>query len=178
MSDKKRKYLMIDATSFKKKVTEVEDSDTLAKELLDKNNVPLEYQKIIVKVNVPMIFSKYEAEEVTTGFPFDLTAGKIENNGVEKFICASNLPGYFNGQTFERNIYFRSKLQYNNYDEVMDFLGEIYDNGYFKQYLESIKQLFSLNLDLEILFTIWNEEKNSSKTLKRYKKEYKNKYIN
>ena len=169
---------MVDVNCFKKKLSEICVTDTLAKELFDKNKVPLEYQKIIIKVNIPVIFSKYEAEELTTGFPFDLTTGKIEKEDNQEFICASNLPGYFNGQIFDRNISFKTKLQYINYDEVMKFLGKIYDKGYFQQYLESIKQLYSLNLDLDFIFKVWNEEKNARKTLRLYKKEHRNKGMN
>jgi len=166
---------MVDANLFEKKM--VKDV-ILADTIFNQNNIPLQYKKIIIKVNIPVIFNKCELEELTTGFPFDLTGGKIENRDEEKFICASNLPGYFNGQIFDRNISFKTRLQYKSYDEVMKFLSEIYDKGYFQQYLESIKQLYSLNLDLDFIFKVWNEEKNARKTLRLYKKEHRNKGMN
>ena len=78
MNGKIKKYLIVDVSCFKKKVSGFYDSGIFAKELFDKNNVPLEYQKNIIKVNLPMIFDRYEAKELTTGFSFDSIGNRLK----------------------------------------------------------------------------------------------------
>ena len=51
----------------------------------------------------------------------------------------------------------------------MYFLEEVYNNGCIENYLQSIKEFFDMDLDLEILFGAWNETHNKGKALKLYK---------
>lgn len=188
MKDEKAKYLIIDSTEIHKQLYKVKREYALndfyntytpdriinAEEVFSKYGIPEEFQKIIVKVSTPF-FTKHEAQEYTMGFPFDITASKIERENNKKYINASNRPIFYDSQVFSRTIKFKTQFKYSNYEEVMDFLGRIDDSGYLKEYLQAIKDLFNIRVDLDYIIEVWNEEKNPQKTLKRYKEKYSHK---
>ena len=189
MKDEKAKYLIIDAQNVYKQLYEIievficDDSYKVykPKKIIDarhffvKNDIPEEFQKIIIKINVSY-FLKKETEEYTTGFPFDITAGKIENESNDKFITAFNNRNLYDNQPGNNEIKFRVQLVYKSFQDVMVLLSKIKEKGYLKTYLESMKEFFDLPLDLDLLLQSWDEfPKNSKKALKIYKKNIKNK---
>ena len=181
MKDEKAKYLIIDAKEINKQLYNVKREFTFniytkdkvisAKTIFDKYNVPEKFQKIVVKINSPF-FIKREVEEYTMGFPFDITAGKIEKENNDKYISASNFPFIYDNQVFKDKIKFKTQLKYSKFDEVIDFLSQIKDSGYLLLYLNSIKDFFDVNLDLDYLYEIWNQEKNPQKVLNLYQRKY------
>lgn len=185
MKDERAKYLMVDVTQFNKTLYRMErlfefndfnnvytpEDVITAKEIFDKYNIPEEFQKIIVKINIPF-FIKYEAEEYVMGFPFDLTGGKIEKENGRKYINALNAPLFRDNWVFRDKIKFRTELKYFKYDDVMEFLYEVRDAGYLKLYMHAINDFFDNNVDLDYMFDVWDEEKDVKKTLTRYKKKY------
>jgi len=185
MKDEKAKYLIIDSTEIRKQLYNVKrefafndwdnvyTSDRIidAKEIFDKYGIPEEFQKIIVKINIPF-FIKYEAEEYTMGFRFDITAGRIEKENNDKYISVSNYPVLYDNQVFRNKIKFKTQLKYFKFNEVIDFLIKIDDRGYLRSYLESIKEFFDIALDLDYLYEVWNQEKSAKKALTLYRKKY------
>lgn len=186
MRDERAKYLIIDSTEINKQLYKVKrefdfnDFDNVyeqngmmsANNIFEKNGIPEEFRKIIVKINIPFCLKK-EAEEYTMGFPFDITGGKIEKENSERIISASSglTYDYYANQQFRDKINFRTKLVYSNFDDVMNFFVEVDKKGYTKLYLQSIKEFFDMSVNLDLLFQSWNESKeNPQKALKLYKK--------
>ena len=189
MKDEKARYLIIDSTEINKqkyKVTrEAAFNDFYnvyepngmmdASQIFEKNGIPEEFRKVIVKINIPFCLKK-EAEEYTMGFPFDITGGKIEKVNNKKTISASSglTYDYYANQQFRDKIKFRTKLVYSNFDDVMKFLLKIDDKGYLKSYLQSIKEFFDISIDLDLVEESWIESKqNAKKAIKILKKKYK-----
>ena len=185
MKDEKAKYLIIDSTEINKQLYKVTREAAFndfynvyepngmmdASQIFEKNGVPEEFQKIIVKINIPFSLKK-EAEEYTMGFPFDITAGKIEKENNKKIITVSSCPiyDYYANQEFRDKIKFRTELVYSNFDDVMNFFVAVDKKGYTKLYLQSIKEFFDMSVNLDLLFQSWNEyQKNATKALKLYK---------
>lgn len=180
--DEKTKYLIINATDITKQLYRVErvaycnDFDNIyhrvekinANEIFERNNVPDEFRKIIVKISAP-ILSRKEAYEYTVGFPFDFANKTREERDNVKYIRMNNWPIYYNGCIFDDKIEFKAKEQYTSFNNVIYFLEAVYNNGCIENYLQSIKEFFDVDLDLEILFGAWNETHNKGKALKLYK---------
>ena len=182
MKEEKAKYLIVNAADITKQLYQVErvsycnDFDNIyhrvekidANEIFAKNNVPDEFRKIIVKISAP-ILSKKEAEEYTMGFPFDYANKIIKETNNRKYIRMNNSPICYDGTIFNDKIVLKSEEHYTSFNNVMYFLEEIYKEGHLENYLQSIKEIFDISLDLEILFNAWNETHNRKKALKIYK---------
>lgn len=185
--DEKAKYLFLDSTEIHKQLYKIRrqsgfndwfniyipDKMIDAREIFRKNNIPEEFQKIIVKINIPFCLKK-EAEEYTTGFPFDITAGQIEKENNQKVITVSNCPIFEDNQIFIDKIKFRTKISYSNFEDVINFLLKIDEKGYLKSYLQIIKDFFDISINLDLLFQSWNEsQEKTKKALKIYKKKFR-----
>lgn len=187
MKDEKAKYLMVDVNEVNKQLYHMErvfafnDFDNIytpegmisAREIFDKYKVPEEFQKIIVKVNTPF-FIKQEIEEYTMGFPFAVTRGKIEKEDGKKYINISNYPFFYDNWVFRDKIKFRTELRYFRYDDIIEFLSKVRDSGCLKLYMQSINDFFDNSVDLDYIFSVWEDEKDVKKTLARYKQKYPN----
>ena len=58
--------------------------------------------------------------------------------------------------------------------KLMDFLLKVDDEGYLKQYLQSIKEFFDISINLDLVEEAWIESKrNARKAIKIYKKNFK-----
>ena len=189
MKDEKARYLIIDSTEINKQLYKVtrefafndfynvyqQNDMVYASQIFEKNCIPEEFRKVIVKINIPFCLKK-EAEEYTMGFPFDITGGKIEKVNNKKTISASSglTYDYYANEQFRDKIKFRTELVYSNFDDVMDFLLRVNDEGYLKQYLQSIKEFFDISINLDLVEEAWIESKqNARKTIKILKKNYK-----
>ena len=189
MKDEKAKYLIIDSLEINKqlyKVTREAASNDFynvykpngmmdASKIFEKNGIPEEFRKVIVKINIPFCLKK-EAEEYTMGFPFDITAGKIENENNKKIITVSSCPvyDYYDNQEFRDKIKFRTELIYSNFDDVMDFLLKVDNAGLLRLYLQSIKEFFDISINLDLINEVWEESKqNAKKAIKILKKKFK-----
>lgn len=105
------------------------------------------------------------------GYPFDITAGKIEKENNKKIITVSNNPIYHNNKCYKSKIMFRTELRYLKHDNIINFLLKVEEKGYLKFYLQSIKEFFELSLDLDVIFESWNEShKDAKQAIKLYKK--------
>ena len=186
MRDERAKYLIIDSTEINKQLYKVTRESAFndfynvykpngmmsANNIFEKNGIPEEFRKIIVKINIPFCLKK-EAEEYTMGFSFDITGGKIEKENSVRIISASSglTYDYYANQQFRDKIKFRTKLVYSNFDDIMKFFVEVDKKGYTKLYLQSIKEFFDMSVNLDLLFQSWNESKeNPHKALRLYKK--------
>ena len=182
MKDERSKYLIINATDITKQLYQCEriaycnDFDNIyhrvekidANEIFAKNNVPDEFRKIIVKISASVL-SKKEAEEYTTGFPFNFANKTIEEKNNKKYIRINNSPINYDGSIFDDKIVFKTEEQYISFNNVVYFLEEIYKNDCLGNYLQSIKEFFDMSLDLGLLFDAWHETHNKRKALKLYK---------
>ena len=188
MKDERAKYLLVNATNIIKQLYRVEreaycnDFDNTyhiagkidANEIFAKNNVPDEFRRIIIKINSP-IFSRKEAEEYITRYPFNLQAKSIEKIDNKKYIIMNNRPIYYDGCMFNDKFVFKTEERYTSINNVMYFLEEIHKEGYLENYLQSIKEFFNLPyffnmpLDFQLLFEYWNQTHNTKKTLALYK---------
>ncbi len=178
MKDEKAKYLIIDAMDINKQLYNMRreaslndwynvytpDRTVYAKKIFNKHGVPKQFQKIIVKIN-DLFFIRYDAKEYTMGFPFDVKAGRIEKENNDKYISIPSAPILYDDQVFKDKIKFKTQLKYYKYDEVIQFLSKIKDNGYLQPYLESIKDFFDITLNLDRLYEEWNQKDNAKKTL-------------
>lgn len=185
MKDERAKYLMVDVTEISKQLYRMErvfafnDFDNIytpegmitAKEVFDKYNIPEEFQKIIVKVNIPFCL-KREAEEYTMGFPFSMTDGRVKKENGKKYINLSNVPIFYDNWVFYDKIKFRTELKCFRYADVMQFLSKVRSAGYLKLYMQAISDFFDNSVDLDYIFEVWDEEKDVKKTLARYKRKY------
>ena len=189
MKDEKARYLIIDSTEINKQVYKVIREDAFndfcnvyepngmidTNSVFENNGIPEEFRKVIVKINIPFCLKK-EAEEYTTGFPFDITAGKIEKVNNKKTISASSriTYDYYANEQFRDKIKFRTELVYSNFNDVMDFLLKVDDEGYLKQYLQSIIEFFDISINLDLVEEAWIESKqNARKAIKILKKKIK-----
>lgn len=188
MKDERAKYLLVNATNIIKQLYRVEreaycnDFDNIyhiagkidANEIFAKNNVPDEFRRIIIKISSP-IFSRKEAEEYITRYPFNLQAKSIEKIDNKKYIIMNNRPIYYDGCMFNDKFVFKTEERYTSINNVMYFLEEIHKEGYLENYLQSIKEFFNLPyffnmpLDFQLLFEYWNQTHNTKKTLALYK---------
>lgn len=191
MKDEKARYLIIDSTEINKQLYKVTREAAFndfynvyepngmmdASQIFEKNGIPEEFRKVIVKINIPFCLKK-EAEEYTMGFPFDITGGKIEKGNNKKTISASSglTYDYDANQQFRDKIKFRTELVYSNFDDVLNFFVAVDKKEYTKLYLQSIKEFFDMSVNLDLLFQSWNEsQENPKKALKLYKKKDLNK---
>lgn len=172
MKDEKSKYLIIDSCDIYKEFNSKEKNKCLvsAQAIFENHNVPREYQKIIVKVNNPFL-SKYEAEEYTMGFPFDLTAGTVTKENDKKYLTASNPLTCDYAKKGLIKVTFCTEVKYSPFKDVMSILSRIEENNYSKAYLQSIKEFCGASLNIELLDQLYKETNQSfEKTLRLYKK--------
>ena len=178
MKDEKAKYLIIDSTEINKQLYKVTREAAFndfynvykpngmmpANNIFEKNGIPEEFRKIIVKINIPFCLKK-EAEEYTMGFPFDITGGKIEKENNKRIISASSglTYDYYANQQFRDKIKFKTELTYSTFDDVMNFLLKVDDEGYLKLYFQSIKEFFDISIDLDLVEESWIESKQNAK---------------
>ena len=183
MISERAKYLIVNANDIfkqlyqKERVAYCNDYENIynrvgkisANEIFDKNNVPKEFQRIIIMISTP-IFSKKEAEECITGYPFNFQAKSIKNAGNKKYIMMNNRPIYYDGCMFNDKFVFKTEERYTSINNVMYFLEEIHKEGYLENYLQSIKEFFNISLDFDILFASWNETQSMKKAKNLYMK--------
>ena len=189
MKDEKAKYLIIDSTEIHKQLYKVTRKCAAndfyniykpngmieASQFFEKNGIPEELRKIIVKINIPFCLKK-KAEEYMAGFPFNITAGKIEKENNKSIISVSSYPvyDYYENYEFREKIKFSTELAYSTFDDVMFFLLKVYDEGFFKKYLQSIKEFFEVSINLDLVKETWIESKqNARKAIKILKKKIK-----
>lgn len=185
MKDEFAKYLLINSNEIEKQIytfnssglynnsNDISISETTikSKEIFDKYDIPEKFQKIIIKVNMPFVL-KNEAEEYTMGFPFDLTSGKVTKENDKNYInITASIENKYNKEA--KRIAFKTEIKYLKFKEIINFLRAIYNEGYIKNYLSVIKELFDISLDLEYLIEVWNQEKNVNKAIKKYELKYK-----
>ena len=167
MKEPNKKFLIISANEF---YCEEDNSGiNLVKSFFDKNNIPQRYQKIIVEINIPLLRSHYEAQEFTQGVPFDLTAGKVEKIGDQKYLTASTLPIYNTEQLGKMKISFKTKLDFYTIDDIVNFMDDINASKYLVKYLLAIKEVFNTNFDINEIYNVWNKEKNGRRRIRIYK---------
>ena len=183
MKDEKAKYLIVKASNITKQLYECErvaycnDFDNIyhktekinASEIFAKNNIPEEFQKIIVKINAST-FSKKEAFEYTMGFPFDFESRNIEKIENKKYMIIRNKPIYYDGSMFNDKIVMNTEVFYSSFNNVVYLLEELYENGHLENYLQSIKELFDVSLNLDLLFDAWHETHNKQGAMKVYRR--------
>lgn len=178
MKDESARYLLIDSSCFNKIIYKIiksglfnyehEISDLFnACDIFEKNNVPDEYRKIIVKINLPFTLG-YEAEEYITGFPFDITSGKIVKENDKKIITVSNY-SYLN-KAIINEISFRTELIYFNFDDVKDFLSKLDENGLLNLYIKSVEDFFGTHINLDLNYNEFVQDKKLYKNKKKYRK--------
>ena len=190
MIDEKAKYLIVNANDIFKQLYQKErvaccnDFYNIykrvkrinANEAFAKNNVPDKFRSIIIKISSP-IFSRKEAKEYLTGYPFNLQAKLIEKTDNKKYITMNNSPIYYDETTFYDKIVFKSEEFYVSFNNVVYFLEEIYKEGCLEDYLKAIQDFFDLpyffnmSLDFQLLFESWNRTHDTRKTLALYKHE-------
>ena len=182
MIDERAKYLIVNASDITKQLYQTErvaycnDFDNIyhrveqikANEIFARYNVPDEFQKIIVKISTP-VFSKKEAEEYTTGFPFNFTTKTITKVNNKTHIRMNNSPIYYDGTIFDDKIVFNTLEEYTSFVNVMHFLEKIYKKGCIENYLQSVKEFLDMTFDFGILFSAWHETHNCKKALTLYK---------
>ena len=159
MKDERARYLIIDASDITRQLYRIQrelkfnelnneyyrESKINASEIFEKNNIPEEFQKIIVRVS-GSFFSIKEAEEYTMGFPFNFKQKRIEKvGGKRKSVIVDNRPFYHDGQTFNDDIEFRTELKYSSFEDVLDLLKKMHETGCLNLYLQSIKDFFNLS---------------------------------
>ena len=190
MEDERAKYLIVNANDITKQLYKFEriaycnDFDNIyhrvkkinADEIFAKNNVPERFRIIIIKIS-KQFFSKSEAEEYIMGFPFNFAARVIEKVNKKKYIRMHNSPIYHDGSTFNDKIVLKTEEQYTSFNNVMYFLEKIYKEGCLENYLQSIKELFDISLDLDLFFAAWDQTHNKRKALRLYKREVASKTI-
>ena len=159
MKDKKAKFLIVNASEITRQLYKVDEEHVLGKLFLTEtitsdlvfnmNNIPEEFQKLIIKINIPFFLYK-EGEEYITGLPFDLTGGKITKENGKKYIEISNCPmqyGYFIDNNVKL-LKIKTELKHRTYEDVQTFIKKLQDNNLLKEYFMSINQLFYPPLDL------------------------------
>ena len=190
MIDEKAKYIIVNANDISKQLYQVERVASCndfyniykrvkridANEAFAKNKVPDKFRRIIIKISSP-IFSRKEAEEYITRYPFNLQAKKIEKKDNKKYITMNNSPIYYDETIFYDKIVFKSEEFYVSFNNVVYLLEEIYKEGCLEDYLKAIQEFFNLpyffnmSLDFHLLFESWNRTHDTRKTLTLYKHE-------
>lgn len=125
-------------------------------DLFNECGIPDKYQKIILKINIPLLWKKHEAEEFVTGYPFDVTGQetkKVDNKKIVHFVDKVEPDNFIK---IKRSISIKTALDKIDYEEVITFYKELKEQGFLKNYLEALIKLFGLNQDL--IFDIENIE--------------------
>ncbi len=181
MKDEKAKYLLVDASNVSKQLYRMERvascndfynmyhriNRVKASEIFNNNNVPEEYQKIIVKVE-NSVFSKNKVEEYIMGYPFDYRTKLVFKKDNNKYIIMNNKPLYYNECCFADKIIFKTELFYNSFNNVLDFLKCLCKEGYLENYIKSIKEIFNVTLDLDFFYKLLIDSKSKQKAIERY----------
>ncbi len=156
MKGVKTKYLIIDANDIVKQLYRIEreftfnDFDNIyykdgiinGVESFKKNNIPQKFQKIIIKLNSPFAPERI-IKEYLLGLPFRINGiEEIEGQIYIKFV---NKPRYYDGQTFNDEIFFKTRLIYSSIDDVKRFLKNMRQEGYLELYLQSLNDLFKIS---------------------------------
>lgn len=183
MKDEKTKYLMVNASDIHKQLYKVQrtlefndfyriytpDRIISIKEIFDKYCIPEEFQRIIISIETKF-FTKYKVEEYITGFSFDIIRHKIEDYERYKYITFYYYDSYRGGVMYDDKFKYTVDCECVKYNNVMEFLLAVNDNGYLRLYLQAVKDSFNVSIDFERLYEIWEEEKDIRNTMKRYKK--------
>lgn len=167
MKDKCARYLIIDANYFNKSIYKFVKNGLFnykydlynfirVSDIFEQNNIPEEYRKIIVKINLPFTLG-YESEEYITGFPFDISSGKITKENDKKIITVSNY-SYLN-KIYRNEINFKAELIYFNFDDIKEFLLKLDNNGLLNLYIKSVEEFFWVHIDLDLNHSDYIKEK-------------------
>ena len=181
MNDKKRKYVIIDATKVIKELTKLhrvfefndftniyEPNGTISlKEVFEKHNIPEKYQKFILKLYLKETFRKCDASEFITGVQYDLKTKK--NNIYEYQDYPKITSDIFAEKTMSIKL-LKEERKLTDYNEVINFMKELQEKGHLENYINAIVDFLEINMDLNYLFGTYKETKNGKKTLKLYKK--------
>ena len=138
--------------------------------LFDLYKIPTKYQKIAIQLCIHNIFVNADAREVIYGYPFDLTGKPIIEKDNKKFVTGEGLEEVVNDDKLV-TINFQTPIEFVTKDEVFEFYLRMYKDGYFKDYIKLLVQLFNKNVDIDLLLDIKKHEPNKRKVLKLYKKE-------
>ena len=178
MKDEKAKYLILDANEIEKTLYELqrifefndswnnycERGKVKAKEYFDNNNIPEEYQKIIIKITSPLL-TGHEAEEFILGMAFDLTGKRVEKINNELYVNGVNCPIFYDNQGFYNFINFKTRIKKVRYNEIISFFKEIKKEGLLEGYINSLKEFFDISLKINYTF----DDDNILDAIKEYK---------
>ncbi len=146
MKKEKAKYLIVDAQNAIKTTYNFRsdgdlyksiytDGDCRLSEIFDKNHVPADLQKLIIKVNLTLFSLNEEAEEYITGIPFDISGAEFSSDDGKSYI---------NSKCTTDSIRFKDEFNYKTYVDVISFINKLRENGCINEYVKSIVQFFNL----------------------------------
>lgn len=180
MKDKKRNYLIVDASNVKCKLKKVEgkygkEKFVILDDIFKRKNIPSEYHKIIIMMCIFDLFVKGDACEYITKYPFDITGNKVKKEGNKKIVTGTQKRNIYKGlgaPNIEQAVTIISPLKYVGYEEIMKFYKKMKEEGYIYDYIRALNEFFDLSIDLDFIFEKHKAGEKSSKILKLYKKEH------
>lgn len=115
-----------------------------AKVIFNAYGIPSNYQKIVMKKDLSMIFKKYNFCELISEFPFYCV--KHDYNLSGGYVYANCMPFYSpDSQLFYNFVSFKTFINYFSYDVIIKYFTNMANDGFIDGYFESLKQLFDLN---------------------------------
>lgn len=150
MSDKKYHYILVDAVKLLKETygkydhfnrCQIPGRIQNMKEDFDKNGIPDEFQKVIIKIKPKPIFNRY-ACEYTLNIPLDLNFKQLSD---ENHIDIQNIED--EDSTFGITCY--DHFEPSSYDQVIQFLENLKLKGLLPNYLKSIATFFNDSMSFE-----------------------------
>ena len=163
----KKKYLMINASEMKKKVFDLYREPTIdgfdnwyiikemknVKGYFDKKEIPEEFQKIILKLEKPGIIPLCNGKELFCEQEYKLLKTRRDGNS-EKPIKGSALPKFHDNTMINRNLVFKTKKEYKDVTDVLEFIHDLEQSGYMQAYIEVMKEIS----DVEVSKVKYNKQ--------------------
>ena len=167
-----KKKFKIDANNIERKNYLVNNSEInyssseLLSELFTKHEVPQEYKKLFFYKNL----LNDSIKESFTGTLFTL---KKSEKGMIKAIRSMR----DNSEKLGFHIYLINSSEVNcSKNDMMDFYFSLYENGFIKNYLETLNDYFLLGMNVDYIFELSKSNESLSTKKRLYKQNAKNNY--
>lgn len=140
MESRKNYFALVDAkvvTRLKRRDEQDNGAyETPISEIFESYNIPPEFQKFIIKLNINSVLSDSDAFEYISGY-------KIDFINTRKIVEGANLVGF---GCKRATLVFRFLLEMVNNEVAMAFYDKLVEEGYFDSYLKAIREIFGRDL--------------------------------
>ena len=176
MKDERKKYVIVNASDINITIRERERvsgfndfwneykavGETTARKVFEEHQIPEEFQKIAFALPTCRCCHS-NGSEVLTGRQF-----QIFTNSPKKEFFGDECGRWFAGDVIGGSISFRTPKTKEKYPNVVAFYEKLTDQGYLEPYIDSIKEMFFLEYELQINGETTKVEDKASSLLRNY----------